>query len=165
MGAGMFEIEYRRPTVPTRHLALRSLVRDVRRFLPLVDRLESSARETAAGRRRMLDAFLTVWASSIEDHFAATEELLIPITHDDAFEERALTEHRLLRSMAAAAYRVRSSPDPVWIANFARRLRRHLQWEQGSWFPKVERTAGSERRNALADGVRRREAVPRRADA
>ena len=161
----MFEFEYRRPTVPSRHFAFRPLLRSVRRFLPLVDRLEASASETAAGRRRMLDAFLTVWGSVIDDHLAMTEELVIPVTRDQDTLQRALTEHRLLREMAMDGYRVRSDPDPVWVANFARRVHRYLEWEERTWFPQIERTVAVERLRSLADAIRRHEESHRRADA
>ena len=161
----MFDLEYRRTVPLARHIAFRPLLRSVRRFVPLVDRLEASASETAAGRRRVLDAFLTVWGSAIEVHLAATEELLIPLTRDREIEQRARTEHRLLRSMAESGFRDRSAPDPVWIVNFARRIHRYLDWEERTWFPSVERTIGVDRLRALADAIRRREAAHRRSDA
>ncbi len=161
----MYELEHGRQGSPTRHVAFRPLLRSARRFLPLVDRLEASARETAAGRRRVLDAFLTVWGSVIEAHLSATEELLVPLTSDPEVQQRARTEHRLLRSMAADGYRVRDDPDPVWVANFARKMQRYLVWEERSWFPQIERSIGVDRLCILTEAIRRHEASHRRADA
>ena len=161
----MYELDPRRRPRAARHIAFRPLLRSAQRFLPLVDRLEASARETPAGRSRVLDAFLTVWESVIETHLSATEEYLIPVTWDPDTQQRARTEHRLLRSMANDGYRMRSDPDPVWVANFARKMHRYLEWEERSWFPLIERTVGADRLRALSDAIRRHEASHRRSDA
>ena len=161
----MLELDHRRKLPPTRHAAFRPLLRGARRFLPLVDRLEASARETPAGRRRVLDAFLTVWGSVIDAHLRATEELLMPVTLDPEIEQRARTEQRLLRSMANDGFRVRSDPDPVWIANFARKVRRYLDWEERSWFPRIERSVDADRLRSLENAIRRHEGAHHRSDA
>lgn len=150
-----------------RHPAFRPFRDEIESFRPVLDRLEAAAEGTAAERRESLHAFVSLWIEAMSAHLNATELHLLPLTADPALRERALAEHRRLRSMALDAARFRSDPDPdpVWTANLAARLRARFRWEDRTWFPALERNVAIDRLGTLARDTRRHAAHHERSDA
>jgi hypothetical protein len=150
-----------------RHPAFRPFREEIAEYLPLANRLDGAARDSAEERKAALAEFVRVWNESLATHLATTEHFLLPLTSSPEHRRRALTEGRLLRSMALEAPRFRADPDPdpIWTGNLAARLRGRLRWEDGTWFPAIEQTVAVARLAVLASDMARYRMAQSRADA
>ena len=103
--------------------------------------LQRAADAPAGARRHAIDEFLRLWHSEIREHFDDEERLLLPLTSSDELRDRLLSEHRVLRDLAAGCER---DPDaaaaaPETMRRLGQLLHDHIRWEERVYFETIQR--------------------------
>lgn len=103
--------------------------------------LQRAAEAPTGARRHAIDEFLRLWHSEICEHFDDEERLLLPLTRSADLRDRLLSEHRVLRDLAADCER---DPDataaaPETMRRLGQFLHDHIRWEERVYFETIQR--------------------------
>ena len=134
--------------------ALVRLSRDHHQALVVAQRLR---RATQATLSSALESFRTYWEREGAEHFAAEEQLLLPLLAEQAHQGEpvvadVLIDHLVLRHQADRLLGRPGDPDRLEGAReLGARLTEHVRREERVLFPLLERVLSSEQLADLAD--------------
>jgi hemerythrin-like domain-containing protein len=104
------------------------------------------------------DYVIRHWRAHLATHFRREEELLQPILehaeNGPELNRRLLQEHNEIRRLVDDIECGGEAIGPV-LETFSIRLRAHIQFEEGTYFPAVEAAASSEELEALGEVLHR----------
>lgn len=134
-----------------RHESLRPLSRDHHHGLVEARAVRWALSKRAGTPDSARVSFLHMWDERLRAHFAAEEELLLPLIADPTDAARLRGDHEKIRALVE---RVRG--DVSVLGALAHELELHIRWEERTLFPRIEGTADEARLAIVAAELVRR---------
>ena len=103
--------------------------------------LQRAADGPPDARRNAVREFVQLWNSEIREHFDDEERLLLPLTASAEPRDRLVSEHRVLRDLAAQCERDAAAiaQEPGLMRRIGTLLHDHIRWEERIYFEAVQR--------------------------
>ena len=114
-----------------RHPALEPFSRDHNVGLVL-------ARELSRGDEGVGQKLVAIWRDEMRDHFDAEEELLSHLGSPES-AERLIDDHRIFADYVTQIEA--GNEDGVLLTRAGALLAEHIRWEEGEYFPEIEKAA------------------------
>jgi hemerythrin-like domain-containing protein len=123
---------------------------------------ETPAEKRAAAIKRQAEQFVKFWNKAGHIHFREEEEVLLPAyarharLDQDASVMKMLADHAEIRAAVQDFERLLAANVPVEdavMARVAKLLHDHVRLEENELFPRIEKTLGEERLNAMGRGL------------